>query len=261
MTRAQFKALISLLLVLAAVISFCTLGPKYSDPDTYSSLAASIDRKTDDALRLSAGATLVSAVVTLLPDDVATPIADKVAEFTQYFLAAMCVLYAEKYMLPLIGLAAFRFLIPLCCALGIIWVWFRRQETLGRIAVKLTVFSVLVLLVIPVSIRASDIVYATYAGSIQAAISSAEKMTLDINMFSAGTGTAMLDAAAQLVNNLIEALAVTITTSCIIPLIVLVLFVWVAKILLGSESNRIPWNRLLPPPQSKKEMPAPAESK
>jgi hypothetical protein len=43
----------------------------------------------------------------------------------------------------------------------------------------------------------------------------------------------LTDGARNSLNNFIEALAVMIVTSCIIPILVLVFFLWLAKIILG----------------------------
>ena len=39
--------------------------------------------------------------------------AEKISDFTEYFLVALCVLYAEKYLLPVLGLTFFKIMLPL----------------------------------------------------------------------------------------------------------------------------------------------------
>lgn len=224
--------LICLLLVLLGVFSFFIMGNKYSKPEAYQGIIESIDQKKANALRLTGTATVASAGVTLLPDDVATPIAEKLADYTQYFLAALCVLYAEKYLVPIIGLALFKIMIPAFCILMIVQVVTVRKNRASTLAFRILTFGLIIWLAIPVSIRVSDLIYSTYQNSIDETISETEDLTQDISLFSNQNGTTFVERATNLMSSLVEALAVTIATSCIVPLLVLLFFGKIAKILL-----------------------------
>ena len=50
-----------------------------------------------------------------------------------------------------------------------------------------------------------------------------------------GAVTGLIDEAQKALNGFIEALAVMVVTSCIIPIVVLVFFLWLAKIILGVD--------------------------
>ena len=65
----------------------------------------SLDDKKTTALELTAAATAASAAITLIPGDAGTPIADKLADLSSYFLIVVCAIYLEKYLVTITGLA------------------------------------------------------------------------------------------------------------------------------------------------------------
>lgn len=242
------KIFISALLVLVGVISFFYLGDIATDISTHEHTLTSIDEKTETVLKLTGASTVASAGISVIPGDAGTPIAEKLADFSQYFLLILCVLYAEKYALTIIGLASFKILIPLAC-LFMIFSLFRNPSVWRRLAVKLAVFAVAIYIIIPTSIKVSDMIYETYDESISTTISAAEQIAGDTTEFSdAGeddglvqsilqsiseTASSLTDRAADTLNRFVETLAVLIVTSCIIPILVIIFFVWVAKIITG----------------------------
>lgn len=70
-------------------------------------------------LELTAASTAASAAITLLPGDTATPIAEKLADLSGYFLIVLCAIFLEKYLLTITSYVSFTILIPAACALGI----------------------------------------------------------------------------------------------------------------------------------------------
>ena len=175
MFQPQTRILIALLLVFVMVFSFFVLGKTLSAPGAMAGTVRSIDDKTETVLKLTGAATVLSAVVSALPDDTATPIAEKLADFTEYFLLILCVLYAEKYLLTLLGTAVFRILIPIACLVLLVGL-LRKNDKAEKLAVKLGVVGIALYFVIPCSILVSDIIYDTYKTSIDSAITSAEAM-------------------------------------------------------------------------------------
>ena len=242
------KILLAAVLVFAAVLSFFPLADLASKPETHASSIAALDEKAASVLKLTAATTLTSAGVSAIPGDTATPIAEKLADFTEYFLLVLCVLYAEKYLLTIVGAGAFRVLIPLALLLlvvGLFW----NPRTMKRIAAKLLIFALTACITIPVSVRVSDMIYTTYRGSIDYTLNAAEELTeetsqLDGTKEDAGllqkvlgelseTVSTLADKAARTLNYFVEALAVLIVTACVIPVLVLVFFVWLIRLLTG----------------------------
>ena len=244
------KLLLSAVLVLLAVLSFLFLADRASAPDTHAATVAVIDEKTEDVLKLTASASLASFGVSAIPGDTATPIAGKLADFSEYFLLILCVLYSEKYLLSIIGAGVFKVLIPCACVLGIVSLW-RHPALFRRLALKLTVVGVALYLLIPLSFKVSDLVYGAYRASIDGTIQAAETLTDETAPLAdaaedKGTVQAILDRlsettasltdkAVDAVNRFVETLAVMIVTSCVIPLLVLLFFLWVIRQLTGVD--------------------------
>ena len=160
-------------LLLLGVLSFCWAAPFMTQPEIYQRSIASLQAKQETVLELTAASTAASAAITLLPGDTATPIADKLADLSGYFLIVLCAIFLEKYLLTITAGAAFRLLFPLACLLLIAYV-FRGRKLFAMLAVKLFCFGVAIMLIIPASVYVSDTIENTYSASINAAIENAK---------------------------------------------------------------------------------------
>jgi len=153
--RERIRWIVSILIpLLCALLSFCVIAKYTSSPTMKINAHAiqSLDDKKTTALELTAAATAASAAITLIPGDAGTPIADKLADLSSYFLIVVCAIYLEKYLVTITGLAAFKLLIPIGCILLSLCFGFKKD--LGRtIACKLVLFGLAVYLVVPVSVR------------------------------------------------------------------------------------------------------------
>lgn len=244
------NVLICLLLVLAAVVSMLPVANWATRPGTYEKTIDSIDRNIATVLRLTAASTAASAGISMIPDDTATPIANKLADFSEYFLLILCVLYAEKYLMTLIGALAFRFVIPAAC-LGFAAGIMTHSAFLHKVACKFILFAIAASLAVPLSIMASDTIYNTYEQNMEQVIASAEEFTEQTEQLSQADGdkgliasilqtmsetvSSLLAKASALINYFLELLAVMIVTSCLIPVLVLVFFIWLIKVLTGVQ--------------------------
>ena len=254
------KAVVPILVALASIF---VIAGYAASPEFHAATIASLDEKTGTVLELTAASTAASAAITLLPGDTATPIADKLAELSSYFLIVISAIYLEKYLTTITGYAAFVILIPAACLLLSVNAFARRHQ-LRRIAWKLIVFALAVALVIPASVRVSDIIDETYSSSIHSTINAAIQTTEEISVEEAaeemqeaetagglkGFFTGVKDTVSntgdhikRILNNFINALAVMLVTSCLIPILVMVFFVWIAKILMNSEVDFLPPRR------------------
>ena len=248
------KILISVVLIFAALLSMLMLSDKASDPAVHEKTIASIDEKVDTVLRLTATSTLASAGISTIPGDAATPIAEKLADFTEYFLLILCVLYAEKYLLTIVGAGAFKILFPFACLLWIISL-FWNPTVMKRLSVKCAVFGLALYFTVPLSIGVSDMIYRSYQDSIDSTIAAAEEFTETTDELAeaedAGLLTSIMgklsenastlsDNAARVLNHFVESLAVLIVTSCVIPVLSLLFFLWLIKLLTGVEISPVP---------------------
>ena len=147
--------------------------------------------------------------------------------------------------------AAFGFLIPFACIFWIISL-FHNPRLWNRLAVNLCLVGLCIGTMIPLSVTISDRIYAVYEESIDLTIDNARNSTdaLDgaesdnlvdaiVSKVSAVAGT-LLDYASNILKNFIEALAVMIVTTCLIPLLVLAVFLWLMKIILMPFRDSAP---------------------
>lgn len=251
MTETRLKRLLVVaVLLLCAVISFFFVAERASDVAAHAATISGLDAKAETVLKLSAASALASAGITAIPGDTATPIAEELADFTTYFMLILCVLYTEKYLVTVLGAAVFRVLIPAACVLfgvGMFW----KPERLKAIALKLAIVGLALYIVIPLSLHISDMVDRAYAATVDATVESAESLGEKTAALTEAeddkgliasvldrikeTASTLTDKAADTLNRFVETLAVTIVTSCIIPLLVLLFFLWVVKQLTGVD--------------------------
>lgn len=288
----RIKCITAVILLMVAVLSITVVGKYASAPENHQKTIASLDEKKQTVMELTAASTVTSALITLLPGDTATPIAEKMADVSGYLLIVLCAIYLEKYLVTITGYVAFTYLIPAACVLWILNLFFA-NATVRKLAAKLAVFGIAIFLVVPASVKISDFIGDTYQAQIEATIEDAkstqnilENSDLGNDTGEAETGTGTTEAAAantqektnsesgsvsnifdwakdafssakdsvanvvenvtisteELVqkvenslNHFIEAVAVMIITSCVIPMLVLLLFFWMVKIVLDVD--------------------------
>ena len=295
------KCITAAVLLLVAILSVTVIGKYASAPENHQKTIASLDEKKQTVMELTAASTVTSALITLLPGDTATPIAEKMADVSGYLLIVLCAIYLEKYLVTITGYVAFTYLIPAACVLWILNLFFE-NATVRKLAAKLAVFGLAIFLVVPASVKISDLIGDTYQAQIEATIEDAKNtqnilensdMAKDTNTTgtdAAGTAagntqnkenstsgsttnifdwakdaiSSAKDSVANVVENVaissedlvqkvenslnhfIEAVAVMIITSCVIPMLVLLLFFWMVKIVLDVDLSGVKIKGMLP---------------
>ena len=297
------KCIIAVILLLVAILSVTVIGKYVSAPENHQKTIASLDEKKQTVMELTAASTVTSALITLLPGDTATPIAEKMADVSGYLLVVLCAIYLEKYLVTITGYVAFTYLIPIACGLWILNLVFE-NATVRKLAAKLAVFGIAISLVVPASVKISDLIGDTYQAQIDATIEDAKNtqnilensdLVNDTSATETETGTtgavtahtqeknnsesgsasnifdwakdaisSAKDSVANVVENVtistedlvqkvenslnhfIEAVAVMIITSCVIPMLVLLLFFWMVKIVLDVDLSGVKIKGMLP---------------
>ena len=258
------KAIIAAVLAAVALVSLIVFANIASNPETYTGIIGTLDEKKGNVMVLATTTTAASAAISALPNDMGTPIADKLVDFSSYFMVILAVIYLEKFLLTTLGFLGFGILIPVACALFAVAVFLRRgtltRVNLQRLGTKLAAFGLALALVVPVSVWLTDNVDATFDESLAAASAAAQEATeqLEENTQAApqedqgllgGIASAVqegwngltqgaqqaLDSLGQQLNTMIDTLAVMIVTSCLIPLLVLILFLQLVKIITGLD--------------------------
>ena len=82
---AKAKAIVTAVCILLALVSAFPLANHFSSPDTYAGLIASLDEKAGNVAALTATSTAASVVVTMIPGDVGTPVAEKLVDISADF--------------------------------------------------------------------------------------------------------------------------------------------------------------------------------
>lgn len=219
-----------------------------------------INGNIETVLELIGSSTAASVGITAMPGDIATPIAESLIDFNKGFLVVLSVLYLEKFIVAISAMIVFRILIPVSCAVGALGNW-RKIASIKSISIRLFVFSLGLYFIVPSSLQISNMVKNQYDESIQQVIESANNSSKQIqesvgdsrNEEDAGNGLAKIiknlqmagDAIAngtsglieyfqKLMSRFVETLAITIVISCLIPLLVLIVFGWFLKLLFNK---------------------------
>lgn len=260
-----FRIVMIVLCIVIALVSNIVLSKNYSSPEytVNKKTITYLDEKKTTALELCAGATALSAAITLIPGDTGTPIAEKLTDLSGYFLIVVSAIYLEKYLLTILGALTFRWLIP--AAMIAIALYFGiRRDFFWKLGVKILIFGLAVYAVIPVSVHVSQLIYNTYQESIDTTLAETENLISqteenaqsstesDQNSGNEGFFAGLVDKAKDtieqakdtasiateqfkyMLNKFIDGLAVLIVTTCLIPILVMVFFVWIVKMILGT---------------------------
>lgn len=261
--RAAFAAI----LIVLALASLFGIAPMARNPATYRAQIQTLDEKKTNVMALTATSTAASAAVSLLPGDAGQPIAEKLADISSYLIVILAVIYLEKFLITILGFAGFGVLVPLALALFAVMQLIddrrRVRYALGQFAMRFLVFGIALSLVVPVSVWVTDQIDATYAESVSQQIDDAKtdssaqadkgdsgktEESGDSGILGSITdfledsaqgitdaGKGALDTLTSKLNQLVDTIAVMIVTSCLVPLIVLVAFFWLAKSICGID--------------------------
>ena len=249
--------------IIAIILIFIPLRNYLTDTKSYSSIISILDEKKSNVTNLLAGSTAASTLITLLPNDVGTPIAEKVADLSSVFLLILAVLYLEKYLLTIIG-----FVSSVLWGIGTGFMTaavVKQSKSLKSFGLKIIISATVIFAVIPISAFITKSIDKTYNDSIQETINKAidssenaeisteeETQTEDKNVWDTisnifneavdavtSSVTNSYEWAEKTLNNFVEATAIMLVTSCVIPLLTLVIVVWIAKIAMTSISLKL----------------------
>lgn len=274
MGKEFVKKIICIIICVAiGAASFFWAAPTAQNPESYEKTIETLDSLENKALVMTASSTALATAAALVPGDVTTPIANKLADVAGYMVIVYVAIIMEKYLLAMTGLVAFKILLPIAlAAIGISF--FLKGETgkvtLQRLACKLAVLGILLWALVPTSALVTNIINDTYDMSygveteleegvlesideIEAEEKAAEKSGEEekedfsiknlwnniVDKTSAVTETVKGKVSDGIVefqnslNKMIEGVAVMIVTTCVIPLCVLILFLWIVKNVTG----------------------------
>ncbi len=233
------KVMILALCILFAVLSFTKIAPWAASPELHTHSVQQTEDKIETVMALSGGAAAISATLSLLPGDVCTPISQQLAELATYFLLILSALYLEKFLISLAGYITFGILVPVACVLiGASIIWGRKQWSI--VAAKILLVGCVIFLIVPASVRLSDLVYQTRDSAVERTLKETKELENegDGSFWSTVTEvtTELKDKASNYLSGMLESLAVMIVTACIIPILVFAFLIWLVKTIFTSNT-------------------------
>ena len=251
-------AILVIVCLLAALLSGTVLSPIVSNPETHQEIIQTLDQQKITVTELTVVSATASAAVAAIPGDVTTPIANKIADVSGYLFIIACAILLEKFLLTVLGYISFSFIIPiafLILAVAII----RNIETLRTICYKLIIFALIIVSIIPASVKISNLITETHHanqlveqalqlddGSEQTEISTSKENNGGLISKIVSTVKETADSVKNTISNLrstaeailstlFDAIAVLIITTCIIPILVFCSAIWMINLLFGLD--------------------------
>lgn len=252
-TEKAKKIIAITLLIAIALLSILVFSKVATNKEIYRKTIQSLDEKKATVMGLSATAAATSTLLGLVPGDATTPIANQIMEISAYLLIVVCALVLEKSLLTVMGYLSFSILIPIACGLLIGYVLLKKQN-LKILAAKFIVFALVLVTIIPLSIKISDMIYEVNQASVsQLTVDAEEDTAADENQswwdkltgqIKEGLSNAE-EKAKELLNKFIDAIAIFIIAYCALPIIVILVVIWFVKFLFGinvkaPEVSKIP---------------------
>lgn len=261
------KSILLGILLITIVMALCASGHgkkiAVADSKENKALLESLDQKREKVMNLTAIMTATSIAVSAIPDDTATPLAEKIMDLTTYMIWVLGVLMIEKYTVVLFQYVGWKILIPigiLALGIGVSGTLRSRMKNrsgdvakkVGTLGVKLLLIGLIMAKLVTWSEGTSSFIYDTYAVSIEETMENAEKASEAYdNAEDEDTGwwekiqnkfgevvdtlTGAVDWAKDTLNDFVEATVVMLVTCCIIPVITVLLFIILIKWLVGVD--------------------------
>ena len=233
--------------IVLAALSLTVVRRYLVSIDSYREIMSSLDEKRTTVFSLITAATAVSTAITLIPGDTGTPIAQQIAELSEYFIVVLGALYLEKYLLTILGFLSSVILIPASCALSVLNELRPRGAWMKRLAITLLVVGLACVLVIPASVGVSNSIDRTFHESIQSSLDAATESSEQLGQGAAeesgslwdslsnaaqsvvGGVSSSLEDAKTALQNVIESVTIMLVTNCVIPIAVVIFFVWAVR--------------------------------
>ena len=278
------KVIWGIALSLVFVLSLFVIAPKASKPEIYNGTIQMLNEKQANVLEMTSAASAASLALAAVPGDATTPIAEKIMDMAGYFIIILTVIILEKYMLTIAGYMTFTWLVPIACFLFLTYIA-SGYKILRNLAVKVLVVGLSIVLIIPVSVRLTNLIEKTNEVSInntmesvkeiqkeaeeaakeeeleqekmekessnpldviremRSGISDLKKKTTEALEEASSKVTRLseeaIEKARETVNDFVEVVVVMLVTSCGIPMLTLMFFVWIIKTILGIDLDKI----------------------
>ena len=244
------NSLLTILLIIIALISILGIAPLAKSNKFHNNTIHSLDKKKITVTELTVACAGSSMALAALPGDATTPVANKIMDLSSYLLVIIGVIFLEKILLTLTGYVTFTFLIPISCVLlGIYIFW--KCDILKKLAIKLSVFGIIIFITVPLSVQISNLIENSYQDTLNNAKTTeivAEEQEKDnddslLSKFKEGISnigdnvSELVKKGEQTLSDFIDAIAILLITSCFIPIIVLIFLIWIIKMIFGINMS------------------------
>lgn len=253
--RIIINVLKLVLLIAIALISIFVISGIVSSVDFHKETIKHLDDKKLLVMELTAATAGSATAIAAIPSDATTPLANQIMEMSSYLIIVIGVIFFEKILLTLTGKLTFSLLIPIACLLLAINL-FVHKEGLQNVAIKLVAFGLVIFMIVPTSVYISNFIENNYGTSITQTIESAKalenkaeepkqeektedqswwnKITNGVSNVVSNIGDGineLIEKGKLVLSNFIDAIAILIITTCVIPIAVLFVIVWIIKII------------------------------
>lgn len=243
-----------IVLIGIALISMLWISKVASSIEFHEETIKHLDEKKLTVMELTAATAGSATAIAAIPSDATTPLANQIMDMSSYLIVVIGVIFLEKILLTLTGKLTFLIIIPIACLLYVIYI-FVQKEVLRNLAIKLAIFGIVIFTIVPISVKLSDFIEENYGTSITQTIESAKalesneeevkqeeqkeenwwnKITSSVSNAVSNIGEGvneLIEKGKLILSNFIDAIAILIITTCVIPIMVLFVLTWVIKII------------------------------
>ena len=151
-------------------------------------VTAELDAMREIVIQLTAISTISSTALTLLPGDVATPLAENLADISDYLLIVFAALWLQKYLFSSMGIIVLKYLIPagmsLIIAAGVLDLLNLSPNLSDKIRYfgkRIAFFGTIVFLVVPTTLFITSQIEDTYQTTINQTIEQANQVQIELS--------------------------------------------------------------------------------
>lgn len=137
------------ILVFLMAISHAVLSSTVSRLPIFTNSIESLEDSKEAVMKVTGAAIGLSALITFLPDDFATPLADTLADMSTYFVVLLGTILFEKliivYGIPL----TFKFIVPVSLCLFIVFL-ITHKKFIKTLAIRILALSIVIIFAVPI---------------------------------------------------------------------------------------------------------------
>ena len=173
------RAIVTAALVALIAVLVFGLAPHFSSPEAHAGVIATIDQKIDNVITLTAGSAGASALISAIPGDAGSPIADKLMDLSTGFLIVLAALFWKKILISIFSGVALGIVLPLAIVVIIGFGGVRACALVRRplrLGLKFAAIGAVLLLAISTSSWVTDRIDDMYDTSLQQSVESAEAL-------------------------------------------------------------------------------------